>query len=249
MGRKFMCMGKESNKFDKMSILKHKTRRVQGVIMEKLENKTFEEVKQALINDINLRNEQGIIEKTNADLIIKLINNAEDINEAITIAELGTTYKRTGFHFVKKLEKMSSNIKYLKKNEDLSFDNGGIHHKLIIGDNYDALQQLLISYKNTINIAYIDPPYASNSLGQFAEYDLFVPVHDILDLPHGHFLFLCQFLKADPVDEPPHQDLPVPLRVDEIFNDPADLIVAVLHPLLPSAEACPASSFRGPCIR
>jgi adenine-specific DNA-methyltransferase len=44
-----------------------------------------------------------------------LIKNAENKKEAIAIAELGTTYKRTGFHFDKKLEKIGSTIKYFKK--------------------------------------------------------------------------------------------------------------------------------------
>ena len=60
-----------------------------------------------------------VIEKENADLLIKLIEKADNIDEAIQIAELGTTYKRTGFHFDKRLDKIqtSNTIKYLKKME------------------------------------------------------------------------------------------------------------------------------------
>ena len=41
---------------------------------------------------------------------------------------------------------MDNTIKYFKKNEELSFVTPGAKHthKLIIGDNYDALQNLLI---------------------------------------------------------------------------------------------------------
>ena len=42
-------------------------------------------------------------------------------------------------------------------------------HKLIIGDNYQALQNLLIQYKNKINVIYIDPPYAKDRMGEFAK--------------------------------------------------------------------------------
>ena len=77
--------------------------------------------KEELIAEIDKRIADKIIEQTNADLLKKLINNADTLTEAIAIAELGTTYKRTGFHFDKRLEKMSDTIKYFKKNEELSF--------------------------------------------------------------------------------------------------------------------------------
>ena len=67
--------------------------------------------KQSLIDEINLRVDDKILERSNADLLIKLINQAETLTEAISIAELGTTYKRTGFHFDKKIEKIGNTIK------------------------------------------------------------------------------------------------------------------------------------------
>lgn len=97
-------------------------------------------------------------------MLSKLIKNAENKEEAIAIAELGTTYKRTGFHFDKKLEKISSTIKYFKKNNELSFcqNEQSKTHKLIIGDNYYALLNLSISYKGKIDVIYIDPPYGKD---------------------------------------------------------------------------------------
>lgn len=131
----------------------------------------IENLKADLISQIDKRLEDKIIEPTNAELLKKLILNAETINEAMMIAELGTTYKRTGFHFDKRLEKLGSDIKYLKKNEDLSFktDSESISHKLIIGDNYDALQQLLITHRGMVDVIYIDPPYGCNDMGEFAK--------------------------------------------------------------------------------
>lgn len=131
----------------------------------------LKELQLGLIKEIEKRMEDNIIEKTNAELLIKLINNAETTTEALAIAELGTTYKRTGFHFDKRLELMDNNIKYLKRNDKLSFVNNKENqtHKLIIGDNYDALQNLLISHKGLVDAIYIDPPYGKDSMGEFAK--------------------------------------------------------------------------------
>ena len=123
-------------------------------------NETINKSKEELILEIKKRVVDKIIENNNADLIIKLINNSDSLSEAIAIAQMGTTYKRTGFHFDKRLEKMDNTIKYFKKNEELSFvnDDTKLTHKLIIGDNYDALLNLLVEYKNKIDVIYIDPP-------------------------------------------------------------------------------------------
>ena len=80
-----------------------------------MENKNLEEIKKSLILEIQNRVNDKIIEQTNAELLIELIESANTITKAIAIAELGTTYKRTGFHFDKRLEKIGSEIKYLKK--------------------------------------------------------------------------------------------------------------------------------------
>ena len=126
--------------------------------------------KESLIAEIEKRVSDKILEQSNADLLIKLINNADSLDEAINIAALGTTYKRTGLHFDKRLEKMSDRIKYFKKNEKLSFhtDDSKPTHKLIIGDNYEALQNLLIQYRGKVDVIYIDPPYGKDSMGEFA---------------------------------------------------------------------------------
>ena len=57
------------------------------------------------------------------DAALNSTTNAEDATEALAIAELGTTYRRTGFHFDKRLEKMGTDIKFLKKNTSLSFSS------------------------------------------------------------------------------------------------------------------------------
>ena len=136
-----------------------------------MSDNNLEQSKQELLAEIDRRIEDKIIEQTNADLLKKLINNADTLTEAVAIAELGTTYRRTGLHFDKRLEKFTNTIKYFKKNEELSFktDEKGLTHKLIIGDNYDALLNLLIEYRGKIDVIYIDPPYGKDSMGEFAE--------------------------------------------------------------------------------
>lgn len=128
-------------------------------------------IKDQLIAELDKRVADKILEPTNAQLLKKLIINAENDNEAMMIGELGTTYKKTGLHFDKRLEKMTDSIRYFKKNEQLSFhdDEGMLTHKLIIGDNYEALQNLLIQYKGKIDVIYIDPPYGKDSMGEFAQ--------------------------------------------------------------------------------
>ena len=131
---------------------------------------SLEELKQNLIAEIEKQVSDKILENENAVLLTKLIKNADSEIEARNIAMLGTTYKRTGFYFNKKLEKISDET-YLVKNEELSFktSDNAITHKLIIGDNYPALQNLLTSYKNKIKVIYIDPPYGKDNKGKFTK--------------------------------------------------------------------------------
>lgn len=159
--------------------------------------------KQSLIAEIEKRVSDKILEQTNADLLIKLINNADTLDEAINIAALGTTYKRTGLHFDKRLEKMSDTIKYFKKNEKLSFhtDDNKPTHKLIIGDNYEALQNLLIQYRGKIDVIYIDPPYGKDSMGEFAatNYNNAITRDNLLSMLYPRLVLAKQLLSEDGV--------------------------------------------------
>lgn len=132
---------------------------------------TLSKVKQDLIAEIDKRVEDRVLEPTNAELLNKLIAQADNDNEAISIAALGTTYKRTGLHFDKRLERLTHDIRYFRKNEALSFhtDDSKPTHKLIIGDNYEALQNLLVQYTGAVDVIYIDPPYGKDSMGEFAQ--------------------------------------------------------------------------------
>jgi adenine-specific DNA-methyltransferase len=171
--------------------------------MENTITNNIKKVKDDLIAELDKRIVDKIIEKTNADLLKKLIEQAETINEAIMIAELGTTYKRTGFHFDKRLEKMTDTIKYFKKNEKLSFvqDKNALTHKLIIGDNYDALLNLLIEYRGQIDVIYIDPPYGKDSMGEFAKtnYDNAITRDNLLSMLYPRLVLARQLLSDNGV--------------------------------------------------
>lgn len=166
-------------------------------------NLSLQELKASLIEDLKIRVEDKILEQSNFNLLEKLISNASDKTEAIAIAELGTTYKRTGFHFDKKLEKIGSNIKYLKKNEELSFQTEGsdLTHKLIIGDNYDALLNLTITHRGKIDVVYIDPPYSKDDMGQFAEtnYDNAITRDNLLSMLYPRLILAKQLLSDEGV--------------------------------------------------
>ena len=158
---------------------------------------------QSLIDEINKRVEDKILEQSNANLLIKLIKNADSLDEAVSIATLGTVYKKTGFHFTPKLEKTGNTIHYFKKNEELSFhtDDTKPVNKLIIGDNYAALQNLLIQYKNQIDVIYIDPPYGKDSMGEFAKtnYDNAITRDNLLSMLYPRLQLAKQLLTDDGV--------------------------------------------------
>ena len=161
------------------------------------------ETKQLLIAEIQKRLNDKILEPPNAELLIKLINNADSLNEAIMISALGTTYKKTGFHFDPRHEKTDTAIHYFKKNEKLSFhtDDSKPTNKLIIGDNYTALQNLLIQYKGKIDVIYIDPPYGKDSMGEFAKtnYNNAITRDNLLSMLYPRLQLAKQLLSDDGV--------------------------------------------------
>ena len=155
-------------------------------------------MKESLLLEIDKRVADKVLEPTNAELLKKLILAADDDNEAMMIAALGTTYKKTGFHFDKRLERLSNDIRYFKKNEALSFhtDDSKPTNKLIIGDNYEALQNLLIEYKGRVDVIYIDPPYGKDSMGEFAQtnYENAITRDNLLSMLYPRLMLAKQLL-------------------------------------------------------
>lgn len=161
------------------------------------------ELKLETIQTLNNYSERGILEKKNVELLTKLIRNADNSEEVLAISALGTTYKRTGFHFDKRLEKMGDEIKYFKKNEKLSFvsDEKAITHKLIIGDNYDSLLNLMIEYSGGVDIIYLDPPYGKDSMGNFADtnYDNAITRDNLLSMLYPRLVLAKRLLAENGV--------------------------------------------------
>jgi adenine-specific DNA-methyltransferase len=168
-----------------------------------IEGKNLSKLKEDMLAEINQRVEDKVLEPSNAELLRKLIIQADDDDEAIKIMSLGTTYKKTGLHYEKRLEKMDSSIRYFKKNEKLSFrtDDKRPVHKLIIGDNYEALLNLLIQYKKGIDVIYIDPPYGKDSMGEFADtnYENGITRDNLLSMLYPRLMLAKQLLKDNGV--------------------------------------------------
>ncbi len=167
------------------------------------ENKTLNEVVKSVLADLEKRVQSKVIEPSNYALLKKLIEKADTADEAIKIAELGTTYKRTGFHFDKRLEKTSDTISYFKRNKDLSFTQNpaDITHKLIIGDNYPALLNLLIQYRRKVDVIYIDPPYGKDSMGAYAQtnYENNITRDNLLSMLYPRLVLAKQLLSDNGV--------------------------------------------------
>ncbi len=160
---------------------------------------TIIEYKNLLTEQLKERHAAGILDEENVKVLTKLINNAETKTEADQIMTLGTMYRSTGFHFDARLEKKTNTIKYLKYNSELSFDQGGIHHKLIVGDNYPALQNLLIQYRGQIDLIYIDPPYGKDDMGDYAKtnYDNALDRNALLSMLYPRLLVAKQLLSSE----------------------------------------------------
>lgn len=76
---------------------------------------TMSSTRQELLEDLERRVADHILEPGNEALLRKLICRADNDNEALQISALGTTYRRTGLHFDKRLEPLTSDIHYYYK--------------------------------------------------------------------------------------------------------------------------------------
>lgn len=113
--------------------------------------------------------DRGQLEPRNYEVLTKMITKCENYDDAISILEIATQSRKTGLFYRHQFEKIDTNkIHYLAEDKKMSFGNKGITNKLIIGDNYLSLENLLISYQNKIDVIYIDPPYGCNDMGEFA---------------------------------------------------------------------------------
>lgn len=95
---------------------------------------------------------------------------------------------------------------------------------MIIGDNYDALLNLSISYRGKVDVIYIDPPYGKDDMGYFAEtnYENAITRDNLLSMLYPRLLLAKQLLTDKGVifvsiDERNHAY--VKALMDEIFEE------------------------------
>ncbi len=95
----------------------------------------------------------------------RILLNTPDA-ELTAVYSLLTQRVKTGFVFDEAPEVNHDCVALVRENEELGIcvDTPGIEHKLIIGENYDALKNLCATYINRsgegqIDVIYIDPPY------------------------------------------------------------------------------------------
>ncbi len=96
----------------------------------------------------------------------KIIDNASE-DDVDAVWSLINQRVKTGFVFDEAPEINHNCVSYLKENDKLGINlenKNTLEHSLIIGENYDALKNLLITHtdkqgKGLIDVIYIDPPY------------------------------------------------------------------------------------------
>lgn len=152
-----------------------------------------------MYEELKKRVEEKILEKNNFDFLTKLLEKAESEDEAIGICRLGTTFYKTGLRYDTKMEKPSDGLKHFVKNDKLSFGSDYNSNTLILGDNYDALLNLQIAYKNKIDVIYIDPPYGKDSMGEFANtnYENAITRDNLLSMLFSRLLLAKQLMKNE----------------------------------------------------
>ena len=104
--------------------------------------------------------------KQQKKLCLDILDKATEEN-IDKIYQFITQRVKTGFVFDIAPEVQHDCIALIEKDKKLSFESNALGekltHKLIIGENYDALKNLLAVYENKVDFIYIDPPYNTES--------------------------------------------------------------------------------------
>jgi len=104
--------------------------------------------------------------KQQKKLCLDILDKATEEN-IDKIYQFITQRVKTGFVFDLAPEVQNDCIALIEKDKKLSFESNALGekltHKLIIGENYDALKNLLAVYENKVDFIYIDPPYNTES--------------------------------------------------------------------------------------
>lgn len=124
-------------------------------------------------------------------------------------------------------ETLATHTPVLNEQKDLFLDNGGQLHFLIEGDNLAALQLLLKTHREKIDLIYIDPPYNTEETG-FMYDDTFVDKND--NFRHSKWLSfiskrlqLCKNLLSDTgfifINIDDNEASPLKILCDSIFGE------------------------------
>ncbi len=104
--------------------------------------------------------------------------------------KLGFTFDYAPEPNVKKISLIENqpNLNIIKTDNQLT-------HKLIIGDNFDGLKNLLITHRKKIDIIYIDPPYnteaaSSDGNNQFSQNGEYIGTQVIKNSKTGKFIYI-----------------------------------------------------------
>ncbi|RXY97264.1 type III restriction endonuclease subunit M [Malacoplasma penetrans] len=127
------------------------------------------ELKLSYINKIN-NQPSASFNKDQKEIAIKIIEKAND-EDLDNIYKLLNMRIKTGFVFDLSPNENRKSISWLKYNKELSIndkkannyyeyddDNLTNSNLLIIGENYDALNNLLLTHRGMVDIIYGDPP-------------------------------------------------------------------------------------------
>ncbi len=102
-----------------------------------------------------------------------ILNNAKNEYEIEQFYKLIVQKVKLGFRFDESPIRPNGKISILKESrniEGINLDQKNTkEHKLIIGENYDALKHLQITHKGKIDIIYIDPPYNTEALVMYRD--------------------------------------------------------------------------------
>lgn len=136
--------------------------RINANLKDYIDNKAIE---------LKKRFEDGIIIKNNYIALLELLQNCKTKEQVDLVFQWGSENPQTGYYFKRQIENFRESARYLKKVDTINPNNEkNIKNKLIIGDNYDALNNLIAGgYKGKIDVIYIDPPYGMDNQKDFAE--------------------------------------------------------------------------------
>ncbi len=155
-----------------------------------------------------------------------MLQNCKTKEQVDLVFQWGSENPQTGYYFKRQVENFRESARYLKRVDTINPNNeNNIKNKLIIGDNYDALNNLIAGgYKEKIDVIYIDPPYGMDNEGEFAKtnYENKVTRDELLSMLEPRLELAKQLLSSEgcifcSIDDRNHAY--VKMLFDKIFGE------------------------------